>query len=86
MKSTAELTLMQLCQEVDYWKSRVEEAENTSKYWEAKYTELLNRSLLDAKKGVANALAIALHATDDSDGNLVISKEGRKEISKRLKD
>lgn len=74
-----------LCDQVDQWKAEAE-------YWKAQYDEEIqrsikesNESLIDAKKGVANALMFALSAKDDENGNLVIGKEDRNILAENLK-
>lgn len=83
---TIDLTVSQLCEEIDYWKEQAE-------YYKKRYEdEILQRSieskerLLEAQKGVANALMFALNVKDDAYGNLVITKENRKTLAKQFKD
>lgn len=78
---TIDIKFSELCDEIDFWKERSEQAEQDAEYWKNQYQTLLNESLINAKKGVANALMFALHATDDENGNLVIDKESRKKIA-----
>lgn len=64
-----------LKEEVEYWKTMYEtERDNNNK--------ILNENLETAQKGVANALRFALSVSDDEDGNLIISKENRKDLAK----
>lgn len=77
-----ERNVHQLCQtidrleyEVEYWKTKYEEQKDS-------YNIIMNQSLDNAKKGVANALMFALSVKDDSEGNLVINKEDRKTLAK----
>jgi hypothetical protein len=42
---------------------------------------MLNDNLETAKQGVANALRFALLVSDDENGNLVISKDNRKDLA-----
>ena len=76
--STFDLTVMELCKKVDYWKDR-------SNYFETLYEEAqleigknLNENLLNAKQGVADALMLCLSLKEDGSGNLLIDKDSRK--------
>jgi hypothetical protein len=74
-------TIQSLCnqiddleQEVKYWKERYEkEVKERNEEWKQRHEESM--------KGVANALRFALAVSDDENGNLVISKENRKELA-----
>ncbi len=81
---TIDIKFFELCDEIDQWKEEV-------KFWKDKYEKLekdyknhLDNSLKSAQKDVANILTFALHATDDKNGNLVISKNSREIIKKQL--
>jgi hypothetical protein len=82
---TIDIKFADLCDEIDYWKDQAD------KYKELYERELQERaiaskkSLIEAQEGVANALMFALSVTDDKDGNLVMSKENRKEFAKNYK-
>lgn len=78
---TVDIKFGELCDEIDYWKEIAKQAEENAEYWKNEYHQHMNQSLINAKKGVANALMFALHATDDENGNLVINKESRKKIA-----
>ena len=83
--TTAEITFIELCEEVDYWKSEAKkwkelyqnEVQERNKEW--------NERNEDAKKAVGNALMFALSVKDDANGNLIINKEDRKILSERYK-
>ena len=85
MKSTIDLKFSELCDEIDYWKIEAEHWKNEyDKLWKEngkKLQEDLDRS----KKGLANALMIALSVKDDEKGNLVISKKDRKMLAENYK-
>ena len=77
---TIDYQFSKLCNKIDQWK---EEAE----YWKAKYEALnkeynahLDKSLIESQKGIANAFMFALSVKDDENGNLIIDKNGRKEL------
>jgi len=77
----AERTFYSLCQEIDdlnesveYWKGLYEAERKTN-------NDMLNENLESAKKGVTNALRFALSVSDDENGNLVISKDDRKQLA-----
>lgn len=79
-----DLLVSELCEEVDHYK-------NEAAYWKEKYEKeraenmkQLDRELEMAKKGVANALMFALAVKDSKNGDLVISKEDRKELANRI--
>lgn len=81
MKSTYEITVKSLCEQVDRWK---EEAE----YWQAEYQKErdLNQQraselLAATKKSVGQALMFALAVKDTPDGSLVIDPKDRKRLS-----
>ena len=78
-------TFYSLCEEIDDLREAV-------KYWKEKYeTEVQERNVEwkerneNAMQGVANALRFALAVSDDENGNLVISKENRKELAENWK-
>ena len=78
---TIDIKFLQLCNEIDQWKDE-------ANYWKERYEEInkeysqhLNQSLDSAQKGVANALMFALSVKDDENGNLIISKKSRKDLS-----
>ena len=82
---TIDYKFSELCEEIDYWKDQ-------ARYYQEKYEEeVLTRSieskerLLEAKKGVANALMFALSVEDKEDGSLSISSENRKVLAENLK-
>lgn len=84
-QSSFDRTVKSLCK-------RIDDLEEACLYWQHMYeeqlemTNILNKErLLDAQKGVANALKFCLAVTDDKDGNLVISKKNRKELADNLK-
>jgi hypothetical protein len=77
----SERTFYSLCQEIDDLNESVE-------YWKSLYeaerkinNDRLNENLESAKQGVANALRFALSVSDDENGNLVISKDDRKQLA-----
>lgn len=79
-----EKLVVDLCDEVDYWK---EQAIYYKKQYEdelAATSFRLHADLENAKKGVANALMFALSVRDNEDGSLSISKEDRINLSESL--
>lgn len=81
MKTTDKL-FTNLCNKIDYLEEQV-------LYWKDKFeaeqatnNQILNENLAIAKKGLANAFLFAISASDDEHGNLVISKDNRKELAK----
>ena len=79
---TIDRTVHHLCIEIDelkedvsYWKEMYEKERATN-------IEMVNKGMVDAKKGIANALMFALSISDDADGNLVINKGDRKRLAK----
>ncbi len=82
---TVDLKFWELCDEIDYWKER-------AKHYEKEYNDLLAENaiqskerLLDAQKGVANALRFALCIKDNADGSLSIDKKDRKFLAEGYK-
>lgn len=79
--TTVDRTFYSLCDEIDdlkeavaYWKQRYEnEVQERNAEWKERNEQ--------AMQGVANALRFALAVSDDENGNLVISKENRKELA-----
>lgn len=79
--TTVDRTFYSLCDEIDdlkeavaYWKQRYEnEVQERNTEWKERNEQ--------AMQGVANALRFALAVSDDENGNLVISKENRKELA-----
>lgn len=78
---TADIKFNELCDEIDYWKAKAE-------YYKQKYEEELeshskfvNDQLEESKKGVANALMLALSIEDKPDGSISISKENREKLA-----
>jgi len=78
---TTEKTFYSLCEEIDDLKEAVEYYKNLYETEKASNNKMLNDNLDSAKKGVANALRFALSISDDENGNLVISKENRKDLA-----
>lgn len=85
MRNTFDRTVYSLCLEIDDLKEQVE-------FWKSKYeTEIQERNIEwkerseEAMRGVGNALLFALSVQDDENGNLVISKESRKELAQNWK-
>jgi len=78
---TTEKTFYSLCEEIDDLKEAVEYYKNLYETERASNNKMLNDNLDSAKKGVANALRFALSISDDENGNLVISKENRKDLA-----
>lgn len=80
-----EILVADLCEEIDALKESVA-------YWRNKYESERNernkessKRLEESKKGVANALLLALSVTDNPDGSLSISKETREELANNYK-
>ena len=82
---TTEKTFYSLCEEIDYLKEEVEYYKNLYETERADNCKMLNDSIDNAKQGVANALLFALSVTDDENGNLIISKEDRKNLAQNWK-
>ena len=78
---TTEKTFYSLCEEIDDLKEAVEYYKNLYETERASNNKMLKDNLDSAKKGVANALRFALSISDDENGNLVISKENRKDLA-----
>jgi len=76
-----EETFYSLCEEIDDLKEAVEYYKNLYANEKASNDKILNENLDSAKKGIANALRFALSIADDENGDLVISKEKRKDLS-----
>lgn len=80
-----DITVSNLCEEVDFLRAEVA-------YWKGMYeqeirerNEETNQRLIEARKGVANALVFALSVRDDENGNLVIPAKERKQLAKYWK-
>jgi hypothetical protein len=82
---TIDVKFYNLCDEIDYWKERVEKAEADAKYWRDEYLNRINENLASAQKGITNALMFALSIRDDENGNLIIDKEERKILADNWK-
>ena len=74
-------TFHSLCEEIDDLKEAVEYWKTMYKTERATNNKMLNDNLETAKQGVANALRFDLYVSDDENGNLVISKENRKDLA-----
>lgn len=79
---TIDRVVLDLCEEIDYWKEQ-------AKYWKTRAEELqqeqiqdTNKRYQEAMKGIANGLSLALAIKEDVNGNLIIDKESREELSK----
>jgi hypothetical protein len=77
---TSDVKFIDLCDEIDYWKEKCKKAEADAEYWRGCYADHLHESIKSAEQGVAKALMFALHATDDANGNLIITPESRIEL------
>lgn len=82
---TVDYKFHQLCEEIDHWRGQAE-------YYKAKYDEEIqrsvektNRQLEESKRGVANALMLALSVKDNEDDSLSISSEDRKQLAGNFK-
>ena len=82
---TINIEFNRLCDEIDYWKDRADHFESMYKEEMAREAIAVNERLLEAKKGVANALMLALCVKDDENGNLIIEKEDRKALAENYK-
>ena len=78
---TTEKTFYSLCEEIDNLKEELEYYKNLYETEKASNNKMLNENLESAKRGVANALQFTLSVSDDENGNLVISKENRKDLA-----
>lgn len=85
LDSAFDRTILSLCDEIDmlnlgvtYWKKKYE-----NEYYEN--MKMAEESLAAAKKGVGDALVFAFATHNDEHGNLVISKDNRKELAKNFK-
>lgn len=79
-----ERTIYQLCEEIDYLKAEVVHYKKLYEAERKENSETLDRNLQQAKEGVATALMFALSVSDDENGNLVISKENRETLAKKI--
>ena len=82
---TVDVKFFELCDEIDHWKRRAAEAEKEANYWKTEYHNHIRTSLVRTNRDIANMLTLALHVTDDENGNLVISKESREEMVEQIK-
>lgn len=80
-QSTADRTMIDLCDQVDYWKQQATK-------WKEMYEDEVkenNRHMTDrlneAKTGVAKALMFALSVSEGEDGSLVIPAENRSQLA-----
>lgn len=80
-----EKTFYSLCEEIDDLKEAVKYWKNLYETERATNNKMLNDNLETAKQGVTNALKFALSFSDDENGNLVISKENRKDLADAIK-
>lgn len=76
-------TIKSLCTQIDNLEEEVE-------YWKDKYESEIRQQAIESKqrmeeaqRGVANVLMFALSVRDDENGNLIISKQDRKELSEK---
>jgi hypothetical protein len=81
--SRHEILVFDLCEEIDilreqrdYYKQQFEEER-------ALRSKMLHDNLESARKGIGQALSIALSVQDNPDGSLSISKEDRKRLAKQ---
>lgn len=78
---TIERTVYSLCREIDDLR---EEVAHWKQLYEAERDENIqsvNARLEEGRKGIANALLFAFSVSDDAEGNLIISKENRKQLA-----
>lgn len=83
---TANKLFLELCEEIDHYKSEAE-------YWEQKYRDLLSEyteytqnHFEQTQKDVGNALMFALSASEGPNGELLIDKEARKQLAENWKE
>ena len=82
ISTTTELSFLDLCSRVDYWKTRANHFEELYNEERQENVTNLNNSIESAKKGVANALLFSLSATDNPDGSMTIDKDSRTVLAK----
>lgn len=85
MKPRSEILMVDLCEEIDHWKSEAE-------YWKGQYESEVKESnrhlterMAEAQKGIGQMLSLALSVTDNPDGSLSISKENRLTLAESFK-
>lgn len=83
-QNTFDRTVLSLCHEIDNLKEEVE-------FWKLKYEEeritnsnILNQNLESSKKELASTLMFAMSCSDNENGDLVITKENRKNLAEQL--
>lgn len=76
----ADKLVSDLCEEIDIWKAEAEMWKEKYDSLNREYSKYFDESLKASQKGVAEALKFALYSSDDKDGNLVISRENRKQF------
>ena len=83
---TVDIKFNELCDEIDYWKSEADHWKSEFEKERDSHIELLNDSIERSRKGIGQALALALVVRDNPDGSLSISKEDRESLAKNLKE
>jgi len=83
---TADLTFMDLCRQVDYWKEQAEYFEQKYKDEVRENNKQMNERLEESRMQLGNALMFAFSVEDKEDGSLSISADKRKILSERLKE
>lgn len=78
-------TVWSLCHEIDCLTAEVEYWKEMYESEAKRYNQLSKDTLASSKKGVADALMLALSVSEGDDGSLVISKDSRKKYAKYLK-
>ena len=83
---TADLKFLELCDEIDYWKTKAKKWEDDYNELMEEYRQTINEHSESIKKSCGQALLFALHVQDDAEGNLVIKKEDRKTLADQYKE
>ena len=82
--NTFNRTVKSLCEEIDYLKEEIMCLEELYESEKMKNISMTNENLKRAQIDVANTLRFALCVKDNENGDLVISKEDRKNLSKNF--
>jgi len=79
--SAFDSTVKELCRKIDRLRAEVEFWQEKTEELQEELSESQRQHMSSVMDGVGNAIMFALSVKDDADGNLVISKENRKDLA-----
>lgn len=77
---TFDLTVMELCEKVEYWKQRAEYFECLYENEREEHWKTNQEHFKTVQQNLSDTLMLCLSTVEDGNGNLIINKEDRKAL------